>query len=114
MASSKQKFKNMYACICLTVFLLSVTASLSMEWGMLPHIEAIKPTHVYLAGIALDYCVCATAFDIKTKTECEVIVVADACPIICPAVKATKTVKLEKAGVKFISSEKVLERLKNK
>jgi len=63
---------------------------------------AAQHTHtVYLAGLALDYCVAHTALDVLQKGGYTVVVIEDATRPVAPATGAAMRARLLQAGVTF-------------
>lgn len=66
---------------------------------------------VYIGGLALDYCVKATALDLKQKGQYDVTVVTDATKPVAAETGAQAMEELAEAGVKFATTEEVLQRI---
>jgi nicotinamidase/pyrazinamidase len=62
-----------------------------------------RVTRVFVTGLALDYCVKATALDAK-KLGFEVVLVEDATRGVSPETSATAIQELRQAGVQFARS----------
>ena len=68
-------------------------------------------TELYLGGLALDYCVKATALDVRQKMGIEVTVVEDATKAVAEETARTSIDELAAAGVQFITTKELLERI---
>lgn len=64
-----------------------------------------------LGGLALDYCVKATALDFRQKMGLDVIVITDATAPVAQETGLTAIDELEAAGIRFATTEELLERL---
>lgn len=70
-----------------------------------------KITEVVLGGLALDYCVRATALDLRNNMNLDVTLVTDATEPVDQTTGLRTIDELEAAGVKFETTEQILERL---
>jgi nicotinamidase/pyrazinamidase len=68
-------------------------------------------TEVVLGGLALDYCVKATALDLRQKLGLDVVLVTDATKAVAAETGAASLEELEAAGVKFLTTAELLETL---
>lgn len=66
---------------------------------------------VVLGGLALDYCLKATALDLRNKLDLNVVVVADATHPVTQDTGLAAIDELEKAGVRFATTEEILDKL---
>lgn len=71
-----------------------------------------KAKAVILGGLALDYCVGKTALDLRTKMNLEVTVALDATRGIADDSVAAMLRQLDEAGVKVMTSDEILERIR--
>lgn len=62
--------------------------------------------HVYVTGLALDYCVDATALDAR-KAGFDTYVIEDATRAVFPEQTATKEAEWRKAGIQIVNSDEV-------
>jgi nicotinamidase/pyrazinamidase len=77
--------------------------------GLDGYLRARGVSRVYLAGLALDYCVRWSALDARRLLpEAEVSVVVDATRPVDPATGAEALEELEKAGVRLVRSDQFL------
>lgn len=70
-----------------------------------------RPDVVILGGLALDYCVKATALDLRNKAGVEVIIASDATKPVAEETGLRAIEELEAAGVHFATTAELLERL---
>jgi nicotinamidase/pyrazinamidase len=68
-------------------------------------------TEVALGGLALDYCVKATALDLKQEAGLDVTVITDSTRAITPETGRQALEELEAAGVRLATTAEWLERL---
>jgi nicotinamidase/pyrazinamidase len=68
-------------------------------------------TEVYLGGLAFDYCVGATALDIREKADVPVTVIEEATRAITPESEVAMREKLRAAGVRIINLDQAMEEL---
>ena len=67
------------------------------------YLAAQQAQTVYLAGLALDYCVAHTALDILTRGGYAVVIIEEATRSVAPHTGAQMRDRLAKAGVSFCS-----------
>ena len=63
--------------------------------------------HVYSVGLAFDYCVGSTAID-AAKYDFHSYIIKDATKAVAPDSETTMQERLDKAGVKIITSDAIL------
>jgi nicotinamidase/pyrazinamidase len=68
-------------------------------------------TNVILGGLALDYCVKATALDLRQKVNLEVVVAIDATKPVAQDTGLAAIKEMEKAGVTFATTDEITRML---
>lgn len=77
------------------------------EW-----LQRQEVTDVILGGLALDYCVKATALDLRQKAGLNVTVVTDATEPVAQETGLQAIDELEAIGVRFATTEEILQEVK--
>ena len=73
--------------------------------GLEGYLRAREAAELFLAGLALDYCVAFTALDARRlMPELPVTVVVDACRPVAPATGDEAVLRLRRAGVRLITA----------
>lgn len=78
------------------------------QWLVEREIKAVA-----LGGLALDYCVRATALDLKQRMGLTVTILSDATAPVSPETARMAIAELEAAGIKFATTAELLEQLNN-
>lgn len=62
-----------------------------------------------LGGLALDYCVKATALDLRNKMSLDVTVIADATAAVAPQSAAEALKEMERAGILIVDTATLIQ-----